>query len=66
MDTAGMERGALLGLSEGGTMALMFAASQPGRTSAIVLYGTWARLSWAEDYPDGLEERLSPRRPLGR
>lgn len=58
MDAAGMERAALLGFSEGGTMALMFAASHPERTSALVLYGTWARLGWAEDYPDGLEERL--------
>ena len=58
MDAAGMERAALLGFSEGGTMALMFAASHPERTSALVLCGTWARLGWAEDYPDGVEERL--------
>src|SRR5215207_3946296 len=58
MDAAGMERAAVLGVSEGGTMALMFAASHPERTSALVLYGTWARLGWAEDYPDGVEHRL--------
>ena len=51
MDAAGMERAAVLGISEGGTMALMFAAGHPERTSALVLYGTWARLGAAPDYP---------------
>jgi class 3 adenylate cyclase len=58
MDAAGMDRAAVLGVSEGGTMALMFAASHPERTSAIVLYGTWARLGWAPDYPEGVDPAL--------
>lgn len=58
MDAAGMERAALLGVSEGGTMALMFAASHPERTSAIVLYGTWARLAVGQDYPEGVDPAL--------
>lgn len=57
MDAAGMERAALLGVSEGGTMALMFAATHPQRTTALVLYGTWARLSAAPDYPQGVDPR---------
>jgi pimeloyl-ACP methyl ester carboxylesterase len=55
MDAAGSERATVLGLSEGGTMALMFAATHPERATALILYGTWARLAWAEDYPDGVD-----------
>ena len=58
MDAAGMEKAAVLGISEGGTMALMFAASHPERTSSLVLYGTWARLGAAPDYPDGVDPDL--------
>lgn len=53
MDAAGSSRAAILGVSEGGPMALMFAATRPERTSAIVLYGAFARLSRAPDYPIG-------------
>jgi class 3 adenylate cyclase len=55
MDAADMDRAAVFGVSEGGPMALMFAASHPERTSAIVLYGTWARLGRAPDYPEGVD-----------
>jgi pimeloyl-ACP methyl ester carboxylesterase len=40
MDAAGAEQAALFGISEGGPMSLMFAATYPTRTSALVLYGT--------------------------
>jgi len=53
MDAAGFERAALYGLSEGGPMALLFAATYPERTSAIVLQGTFARMPVADDYPIG-------------
>jgi pimeloyl-ACP methyl ester carboxylesterase len=53
MDAAGSERAALLGVSEGGYMSLMFAATHPERTAALVLYGAYARASWAPDYPWG-------------
>ena len=43
MDAAGSERAALFGVSEGGPMSLLFAATYPERTSALVLYGTYAR-----------------------
>src|SRR6476661_5639336 len=40
---AGSERAALLGHSEGGPMCLLFAATYPERTNALVLIGTYAR-----------------------
>jgi class 3 adenylate cyclase len=51
MDAAGSERAALLGMSEGATMSMFFAATYPERTSALVLWGAMARSTWAEDYP---------------
>jgi pimeloyl-ACP methyl ester carboxylesterase len=53
MDAAGSRRAALCGICEGGAMALLFAATYPERTSALVLYGTFAKFSWAPDYPWG-------------
>jgi class 3 adenylate cyclase/predicted alpha/beta hydrolase len=42
LDDAGVERAAIHGLSEGGPMAMLFAASHPERVSHLVLYGTFA------------------------
>jgi pimeloyl-ACP methyl ester carboxylesterase len=53
MDAVGSERAALLGMSEGGNMSVMFAATHPERTAALVLFGCFARASWAPDYPWG-------------
>ncbi|RJQ78965.1 MAG: alpha/beta fold hydrolase [Desulfobacteraceae bacterium] len=53
MDAAGSSRAALLGVSEGGPMALLFAATYPERTSALVIYGSFARATSASDYPYG-------------
>ncbi len=53
MDAAGSERAALMGVSEGGPMCLLFAATYPERTAALVLNGAYARRLWAEDYPFG-------------
>jgi class 3 adenylate cyclase len=44
MDAVGSERAALVGVSEGGPMSIMFAATYPERTLALILYGTFARL----------------------
>ncbi len=59
MDAVGTQRAALFGLSEGSVMCLLFAATYPERTSALVLYGSFARRLWAPDYPWGptVEER---------
>jgi class 3 adenylate cyclase len=51
MDAAGSERAAIFGVSEGGVMCALFAATFPERTSALVLYGTYARRIWSPDYP---------------
>lgn len=56
MDAAGSERAALCGVSEGGVMCALFAATYPQRTTALVLYGTYARRLWAPDYPWGPSE----------
>jgi len=53
MDAAGSKRAALMGISEGGPMSVLFAATYPERVSALVLYGSIARGSWAHDYPWG-------------
>jgi pimeloyl-ACP methyl ester carboxylesterase len=53
MDAVGSERAAFFGVSEGGPMSILFAATYPERTSALVLYGTYARRMWAPDHPWG-------------
>ena len=53
MDAAGSERAALVGVSEGGPMSVLFAATYPERTVAMVLVATFARVAWAPDYPLG-------------
>ena len=57
MDTAGSQRAALFGVSEGVPMSVVFAASHPERVSALVLYGGLARTLWAPDYLFGITER---------
>lgn len=53
MDAAGSERAALLGLSEGGPISVLFAATYPDRVTALILYGTFARMTKTDDYPWG-------------
>jgi len=59
LDAVGSERAALFGSSEGGVMCALFAATYPSRTSALVMHGSYARLTSAQDYPWGptAEER---------
>lgn len=56
MDAASSKRAALFGISEGGPMSCLFAATYPERTSALILYGSFARRAWAPDYPYGRTE----------
>jgi class 3 adenylate cyclase len=56
MDAAGCERPAILGISEGGPMSALFAATHPERIASLVLYGTYARMVAAPDYPEGIPE----------
>lgn len=55
MRAVGSERAALLGYDAGGPLAMLFAASNPDRTAALVLLGTFARLVRDFDYPWGLD-----------
>lgn len=54
MDAVGSERAALFGYFEGGPMSVLFAATYPERTRALVLFGTYARF-WSPELTD--EER---------
>lgn len=51
IDAVGVHRAALFGYSEGGSMSALFAATYPERTSALVMYGTFAKRIWDPDYP---------------
>ncbi len=53
LDAVGSKEAALFGVSEGGNMSALFAATYPERTRALVLSGTSAKGSWAPDYPWG-------------
>jgi pimeloyl-ACP methyl ester carboxylesterase len=54
MDAAGCERPAIFGISEGGPMSALFAATYPDRVSSLVLYGTYARVLESPDFPEGV------------
>jgi pimeloyl-ACP methyl ester carboxylesterase/DNA-binding CsgD family transcriptional regulator len=62
MDAAGSGRAALLGASEGGPMSILFAATYPKRTRALILYGSYAHFhTWVmgrealEEFIRGIE-----------
>ena len=50
LDAAGSERTALLGVSEGGPMSILYAATYPERTTSMVLYGSAPRFSATESF----------------
>ena len=52
MDAAAADRAALVGVSEGGPMSIVFAATYPERSRALVLYGTLPRFI-RPDFPYG-------------
>jgi DNA-binding winged helix-turn-helix (wHTH) protein/pimeloyl-ACP methyl ester carboxylesterase len=51
LDAAGSRKAAILAMSEGGGMAISFAAAFPERTSALMLFGVFAKREWSPDYP---------------
>lgn len=56
MDAAGSQRASLLGLSEGGTMAAVFAARYPERVERLVLFASHAgKVTGSPDFPCGYE-----------
>ena len=65
MDAVGSERAAVYGLSEGAAMALLFAATYPDRTAALVVRSAFPRRMWAPDYPWGRTEEEYEREVAG-
>ena len=57
LDAAGSERAVLFGTDEGGALCTLFAASEPGRVSALVLFAVWAKYFRSPDYPWGWTEQ---------
>ena len=53
MDAVGSERAALIGVSEGGPMCSLFAATYPEKTLALVMIGTYAKRIRDDEYPWG-------------
>ncbi len=51
MDSAGSKRAVLIGYSEGGSMATLFAAADPGRTIGLILYGALIAGTWSPNTP---------------
>jgi len=59
MDAAEVERAVIYGISEGGPLALVFAATYPDRVSKLWLSGTFARVLRAPDYDCGLDPEVA-------
>lgn len=53
MDAVGWDRATVWGLSEGGPLACLFAATYPERTESLVLHGSFPRIVRAPDYDIG-------------
>src|SRR5687768_10079474 len=51
LEAVGSERASLCGVSEGGPMCALYAATYPEKTDALIMIGTYARRIWAPDYP---------------
>lgn len=56
MDAVGSKRAVLIGVSEGGPMCSLFAATYPEKTTALVMIGTYAKRIREEDYPWGVSK----------
>ena len=56
MDAAGFEKPTVMGISEGGSLASLFAATNPGRVSGLILYGSFARFSSWFPNDDALQQ----------
>lgn len=57
MDTVKSERAVLFGVSEGGPMCMLFAATYPERCTGVVMAGSYARKAWAARPPLGPIQR---------
>lgn len=61
LDACGVQRVAVVGVSEGGSAATLMAATHPERVTAMVQYGSYARVSRAGDYPEGVPVEVARR-----
>jgi pimeloyl-ACP methyl ester carboxylesterase len=61
IDAAGFERPALFGISEGGPMSALYAATYPTRVAGLILFGTFARMVAAPDFPHGISDEALDR-----
>ncbi len=64
LNRVGSNKVSLLGVSQAGPMAILYAASYPQRVDALILYGAYASSQRRDDYPwgrepDWLEQYLS-------
>lgn len=59
VDAAGIERAMIIGLSEGGPLAILFATAFPERVRSLVLWGTFARGLRGPDFDIGLNPELT-------
>jgi class 3 adenylate cyclase/pimeloyl-ACP methyl ester carboxylesterase len=64
LDAVGSRQAALFGLSEGGPMSMLFAATYPERTTALIMFGSFAKLTPAPSYFWELHEALGDLRAL--
>lgn len=51
LDAVGSKTASLFGISEGGPMCALFAATYPERISALIIYGSYAKRIWDPEYP---------------
>ena len=56
MDAVGSRRAGFYGVSEGAAMSILFAATYPERTAALIVRSAFPRRMWAPDYPWGRKE----------
>src|SRR6202007_1947317 len=61
LDAAGSERPALLGVSEGGPMSVLFTATYPDRAASLVLYGTFSSMRLQGSVDNEVAERTRSR-----
>ena len=61
IEAAGFERPAVFGVSEGGPMSALYGATYPGEVTALVLFGTFARMVSTEGFPHGISDEALDR-----
>jgi pimeloyl-ACP methyl ester carboxylesterase len=66
MDAVSSRRAAFYGLSEGAAMSILFAATYPERTAALVVRSCSPRTLWAPDFPAGRTEEAYSVKRTGR